>query len=105
MASVGYYDGLATWKGALTLGQLDTAPNEGAWAALVSDSAAKAIGLPAGESVSFSVGAVADLILFPGVRRLSELLSRPQCDRVVLRGGRVQDSRLPLYKELDDLVS
>ena len=50
-------------------------------------------------------GAVADLILFPDARRLSELLSRPQLDRIVLRKGIVQESTLPAYEELDDLVS
>jgi len=42
---------------------------------------------------------------FPAARRLSELLSRPQLDRIVLRRGRVQESTLPSYGELDDLVS
>ena len=98
----GDYDGLATWKGAITLGQLDTAPCEGAWAHVVSDAAAAAMGVADG--AAFAPGARADLILFPGARRLSELLSRPQSDRLVLRGGRVQQSRLPRYEELDDIV-
>ena len=54
---------------------------------------------------SVAPGAIADLILFPDARRLSELLSRPQLDRIVLRKGRVQESTLPAYEELDDLVS
>ena len=44
-------------------------------------------------------------MLFPGARRLSELLSRPQTERLVLRRGRVQASRLPSYAELDGLVA
>ena len=48
-------------------------------------------------------GLPADLVLFEG-RSWSELLSRPQTDRVVLRNGRAIDRRLPDYRELDDLV-
>jgi cytosine deaminase len=50
------------------------------------------------------VGAAADLIVFEA-RRYDELLSRPQADRVVVRGGRAIDTRLPAYSELDDLVA
>ena len=111
----GDYDGLATWKCAITLGHLDTAPHEGAWAHIVSDAPATAIGQPPLDDVcsvipaeplsSFEAGALADLILFPDARRLSELLSRPQPDRIVLRRGRVQQSTLPAYEQLDDLVA
>ena len=102
----GDYDGLSTWKAALTLGHLDTSPNEGAWAHIVSDAPAHAIdSVPSEEGASFAVGAVADLILFPSARRISELLSRPLADRVVLRAGRVQSSVLPSYDEVDDLVA
>ena len=125
----GDYDGLQNWRMAITLGHLDTVPHEGAWAQLVSDAPALAMGLhPApgaddgacatggGEGAaptsalsnvpaSIAPGAAADLILFPDARRLSELLSRPQLDRIVLRRGRVQESTLPSYGELDDLVS
>jgi cytosine deaminase len=45
----------------------------------------------------------ADFILFAG-RTWSELLSRPQADRVVLRNGAAIDRQLPDYRELDDLV-
>ena len=33
------------------------------------------------------------------------MLSRPQVDRVVLRGGKLQSSTLPSYRELEDLVA
>jgi cytosine deaminase len=49
-------------------------------------------------------GLPADLVLFEG-RAWSELLSRPQSNRVVLRDGRPIERRLPDYRELDDLVS
>ena len=47
-------------------------------------------------------GLPADLVLFEG-RTWSELLSRPQANRVVLRNGRAIERRLPDYRELDDL--
>jgi len=47
-------------------------------------------------------GAPADLVLFRA-RTMSELLARPQADRVVLRSGRAIDTRLPDHRELDAL--
>lgn len=107
----GDYDPIAIWHAALTIGQLDTAPSEGAWADLVSDSGALALGVVAegdarGGGSSIAVGMPADLILLPSSRRMSELLGRPhQADRIVLRGGVPQVSALPSYAELDDLVA
>jgi len=49
------------------------------------------------------VGLPADLILFRG-RYFSELLSRSQHNRVVLRRGQAIDTSLPDYAELDDLL-
>ena len=49
-------------------------------------------------------GAPADLVLFRA-RSFSELLSRPQSDRIVLHGGRPIDGTLPDYAELDDLMA
>ena len=49
------------------------------------------------------VGAPADLVLF-GARFMTEFLSRPQADRVVLRAGRVLDAIPPDYRELDAVV-
>ena len=50
------------------------------------------------------VGAPADLVLF-NARGYSELLSRPQSDRVVLRAGKAIDTKLPDYRELDHLMA
>jgi len=47
-----------------------------------------------------AVGGPADLVLFRA-RRFSELLSRPQADRVVVRNGKSIDTTLPDYRELD----
>lgn len=49
------------------------------------------------------VGGLADLVLFRG-RTMSELLSRPQADRVVLRGGKAISTALPDYRELDEMA-
>jgi cytosine deaminase len=49
-------------------------------------------------------GAPADLVLFRG-RTWTELLSRPQADRTVLRSGRAIDTTLPDHRELDALWS
>ncbi len=48
-------------------------------------------------------GEPADLVLFNG-RGYSELLSRPQTDRAVLRAGEPIDTTLPDYRELDDAL-
>ncbi|UPY36970.1 cytosine deaminase [Sediminicoccus sp. KRV36] len=69
----------------------------GAWPRAVTAEPAAAMGLAAGR---LSVGAPADLVLF-SARHMTELLSRPQSDRVVLRGGRVSDATLPDWRELD----
>ncbi len=47
-------------------------------------------------------GAPADLVVYRA-RHYSELLSRPQHDRIVLRQGKAIDTTLPDYRELDDL--
>ena len=51
-----------------------------------------------------AVGNPADVILLKA-RTMSELVSRPQSDRIVLRRGRAIDSSPPDYRELDDLQS
>jgi cytosine deaminase len=50
-----------------------------------------------------AVGAPADLVLFRA-RDWTELLSRPQSDRIVLRHGTAIDTTLPDYRELDQLM-
>ena len=49
------------------------------------------------------IGEPADLVLFKA-RSYSELLSRPQSDRLVFRKGIAIDTTLPDYAELDDLL-
>ncbi|WP_237213851.1 cytosine deaminase [Falsiroseomonas oryziterrae] len=50
-----------------------------------------------------AAGQPADLILFPA-RVMTEFLSRPQSDRVVLRDGRVLEASAPHWRELDAVV-
>jgi cytosine deaminase len=59
---------------------------------------AKIMRLP--ERGAIRIGAPADLILFRG-RDWSELLSRPQAGRIVLRAGRPIDPTPPDHRELD----
>jgi cytosine/creatinine deaminase len=48
-------------------------------------------------------GALAHFTIFRG-RSWTELLSRPESDRIVVRAGRAIESTLPDYSELDDLM-
>lgn len=52
---------------------------------------------------TLSPGGPADLVVFRG-RSWTELLSRPESDRIVIRDGRAIDRTLPDYAELDDLM-
>ncbi|AKR54458.1 Cytosine deaminase [Devosia sp. H5989] len=54
-------------------------------------------------TAELAVGAPADVVVFKG-RTWTELMSRPQADRTVLRGGMAIDTTLPDYRELDDLM-
>ena len=48
-------------------------------------------------------GGPADFVVFRG-RSWTELLSRPESDRVVVRDGRPIAREMPDYAELDDLM-
>jgi cytosine deaminase len=72
----------------------------GDWPQAVTLTAAQLMNLH--EKGKISRGGKADLVLFRA-RTMSELLARPQADRVVLRAGRPIDTSLPDYRELDDL--
>ncbi|TPI15962.1 cytosine deaminase [Mesorhizobium sp. B4-1-3] len=50
-----------------------------------------------------AVGGSADFIVFKG-RSWTELLSRPESDRIVVREGRAIERQLPDYSELDELM-
>jgi len=72
-----------------------------AWARAVAGDAAKIADF--NYRAEIAVGAPADLILFRA-RTWTELLARPQSDRLVLRSGVAIDTTLPDYRELDDLM-
>ncbi|KRB01116.1 cytosine deaminase [Devosia sp. Root685] len=72
-----------------------------AWARVVSADPAAIAGF--GYTGELAVGAPADLVLFKG-RTWTELMSRPQADRTVIRVGQAVDTALPDYRELDDLM-
>ncbi len=94
----GDMDMLEVLREATRIGHLDhSGPG---WVQTVLANPARACGLAA---PSLAPGAPADLILFHA-RNWSELLSRPQADRVVVRAGRAIDRSLPDYADLDHLM-
>jgi cytosine deaminase len=73
----------------------------GDWPAVVARSPAAILGRP--DRGVVAEGSPADLVLFRA-RTFTELLSRPQADRTVLRSGTPIDRTLPDYRELDALM-
>jgi cytosine/creatinine deaminase len=69
------------------------------WASAVSGAPARAMGLDLG---SLRPGGRADMILTQA-RDFTELLARPQSDRIVLRAGEASTAKPPDYAELDRL--
>ncbi|WP_448951063.1 cytosine deaminase [Labrys neptuniae] len=72
----------------------------GDWPKAVTATPAAVMGVDAGR---LRVGGSADFVLFRA-RSWTELLSRPQSDRVVVRKGRAIDTTLPDYDELDAVL-
>jgi cytosine/creatinine deaminase len=72
----------------------------GYWPAAVASASAAIMGIEGGR---LKAGAPADFIVFRG-RSWTELLSRPESDRIVVRNGRAIERVLPDYAELDDLM-
>ena len=95
----GDYDMLEVFREATRICQLDVP--FGDWPASIGATPAAACGF-AGRGL-IGLGASADLVLFRA-RSMTELLSRPQADRVVVRQGRVSAAVAPDWRELDALV-
>ena len=95
----GDHDVLEVFNMAVRIAHLDRP--WGDWPRAVTKTPADLMGLP--NLGRIAVGLPADLILFKA-RNFSELLSRSQGDRTVLRQGREIDTTLPDYRELDDLL-
>ena len=95
----GDLDVLEVFREAVRILQLDHPIDD--WPAAVTSEAANILGRP--EFGTIAPGQTADLVLF-NARNWTELLSRPQSDRTVLRSGKPIDRTLPDYREIDDLM-
>lgn len=93
----GDHDVKEVFTQAVRIAHLDTPYSD--WCCSVTKTAADLIGLP--NLGRIDVGLKADLILFQA-RYFSELLSRPQSDRIVLHQGKQIDTTLPKYQDLDN---
>jgi cytosine deaminase len=95
----GDHDTLDSFRFTLRVSHLDHP--YGDWGGSISRVPAATMGLAGIGAIG--VGWAADLVL-TRARSFDELVSRPQSDRVVLRAGRVIDTTLPDYAELDYLA-
>ena len=95
----GDHDVLEVFSQAVRIAHLDTPYSD--WISSVTKTPAELMGLD--KAGKIEIGMPADLIIFKA-RYFSELLSRPQSDRIVLRNGEKIDTTLPDYSDLDDLV-
>jgi cytosine/creatinine deaminase len=95
----GDYDMMEVYREAVRIAQLDHP--FGMWTASVTATPAASCGFP--DRGRIAIGAPADLMLFRA-RSMTELLARPQSDRVILRSGKSVDSTLPDFRELDAIV-
>lgn len=94
----GDLDMLEVFSQGCKIGHLDRP--YGAWPGAVTTVPAAAMGVNSGR---LTVGGPADFVLFRG-RCYSELLSRPQFDRVVVRHGKAITDAVPDYRQLDEGV-
>lgn len=95
----GDHDGLEVLKESVKIAHLDT-PYED-WAMSVNKTPADIMELP--QVGRIGTGKPADLVIFKG-RYFSELFARPQSDRLVLRQGKLIETTLPDYAELDKFI-
>ena len=94
----GDMDMIEVMRQATRIGQLDHADTD--WTNAFTTNPAKACNFTA---PSLAPGAPADLIIC-NARDWTELLARPQSDRIVLRNGKAVDTTLPDYSTLDHLM-
>jgi cytosine deaminase len=94
----GDHDMLEAFRDATRIGHLD-AP-VGSWPSSVTTVPRAIMGLA---PRAIGPGFPADFILFTA-RSYSELLARPQSDRVVVRGGKASVASLPDFAELDHVI-
>jgi cytosine deaminase len=96
----GDHDALEVLNQAIRIAQLD--PPYGAWGATVTKTPAAIMGL--GQQGYLGQNNPADFVIF-SARYFSELFSRSQGDRLVIRHGQTIDATPPDYRELDDLLA
>jgi cytosine/creatinine deaminase len=94
----GDLDGLEVFREATRIAHFDHP--FGNWPSSITRTPADIMGLA--EHGRIAAGVPADLILFKA-RNWTELLSRPQSNRIVFRHGRMINTALPDYRELDQL--
>ena len=94
----GDHDALEVFNLSVRIAHLDRPYTD--WANAITLTPSDLMGLP--QVGRIGAGLPADLVLFKA-RSYSELLSRSQYDRIVLRDGKSIDTTLPDYAELDDL--
>ena len=94
----GDLDALEVFRAAVRIAHLDHPFAD--WVRTVTDTPAALMGLD--ERGVLRPGAPADLVLFEG-RSFSEVLSRPESRRLVIRRGRASDAAPPAYRDLDAL--
>jgi len=95
----GDHDMLDTYTQAVKILHLDHPLSD--WIRAATETPAAIMGLDRGV---LRAGAGADLIVLKA-RSYSEMLARHQFDRCVIRAGRAIDTRLPDYRDLDDLMN
>ena len=95
----GDHDGLEVLKESIRICHLDTPYDN--WVSSINKVPAQLMNLP--NLGNIGVGLNADLIIFKA-RYFSELFSRPQSDRQVMRKGKLIDTTLPEYSQLDDVI-
>ena len=96
----GDLDMIEVFREATRIAHLDHSDDN--WIAAVTTTPAAVMRLA--DAGRLSEGGAADFIL-TRARSWTELLARPQADRVVVVGGRTIDETLPDYRELDRLVA
>ena len=94
----GDMDMLEVMREATRIGQLDHSGRN--WPLAFTQTPARAMGL---EAPGLKPGAAVDLVICRA-RNWTELFSRPQSDRIVIRSGRQIDRTLPDYADLDPLM-
>lgn len=94
----GDLDMLEVMRMATRIAHLDHSDND--WSHTFAANPAAAMGI---DNQTLKLGQPADLVIC-NARDWTELLSRPQSDRIVIRGGKTIDTPVPDYRDLDPFV-